>query len=359
MHQELIVTANTPQTRTELLEAMDQSWARLQEMHDRLGEDRLTNPTDDAGWSGKDHLTHLIAWERSVVWLLQGRPRHEALGVDEALYIARDYDTINGLIRDSMSDLTLSQVWEELTAIRANLRSMVAEMPGEHLLRPYSSFLNDEDGATRNRTDIQQAVGVGMDRPVIERIYLNVGPHVHEHIDYIEIIAAAPRNRAEALDALDEAWARLREMVDRLGEERLTGPADASGWNGKDHLTHLAAWERSMVFLFQGHPRHEGLGIDEATYQSHDIDAINAQIRIATQHLSLDQALEDLDATHRLLRALVADLTDEDLQQTYSHFLPDEAGIDDGQPIIGRLDHNTRRHFHEHIGYIESIAAAG
>ena len=37
---------------------------------------------DPAGWAVKDHLMHVAAWEDAFVARLEGRPTHEALGLD-------------------------------------------------------------------------------------------------------------------------------------------------------------------------------------------------------------------------------------------------------------------------------------
>jgi hypothetical protein len=44
------------------------------------------NPAKDGqGLTVKDHLIHLIFWERSVVFFLQGLPRHTGPGVEKTL----------------------------------------------------------------------------------------------------------------------------------------------------------------------------------------------------------------------------------------------------------------------------------
>lgn len=49
---------------------------------------------DQAGWSVKDHVTHLAVWEDSVAIFFRGGRRHEALGIEEAFYIASNFDEI-------------------------------------------------------------------------------------------------------------------------------------------------------------------------------------------------------------------------------------------------------------------------
>ena len=166
-----------------------------------------------------------------------------------------------------------------------------------------------------------------------------------------------PRTKAELERELDQGWSSLEALLSELTEEEMTGPTDAQGWTVKDHLAHLAAWERSMVYLLEGKPRHEGLGVTEATYQG-DIDDLNAAIRAASKDVPLDTVMKLLRTTHDTLREQVAAMSEDDLQQTYSHFLPDEPGKDDGRPILARISGNSGGHYAEHIPWMEAIVAS-
>lgn len=170
--------------------------------------------------------------------------------------------------------------------------------------------------------------------------------------------AADPKTKAEILARMDASWDRLMQYVNACSPESLTGPTDPAGWTAKDHLAHLAAWERSMVYLLQGLPRHEGLGVEEAVYLEGGFDEINAVIQQASSDLPLEDVLALLASVHAQLRGIVEALPESELQQPYSHFLPDEPGRDDDQsPIILRISGNSDHHFDEHLPYIERIVA--
>ena len=110
-----------------------------------------------------------------------------------------------------------------------------------------------------------------------------------------------------------------------------------------------------MVFLFDGRPRHEGLGVSRELYESDEIDAINAAIREQNARLSLDEARTLLASVHREMLARLDTLTYNDLFKPYAHFLPDEPGDDDGSPIIGRVWGNTGGHYAEHLPWMQAI----
>ncbi|HRJ43403.1 MAG: maleylpyruvate isomerase N-terminal domain-containing protein [Caldilineaceae bacterium] len=110
-------------------------------------------------------------------------------------------------------------------------------------------------------------------------------------------------SKAELLQDIDAGWVSLTDALAQLSEAQLTGPTDAQGWTGKDHIVHLVAWERSMLYLLAGKPRHAGLGVDEALYRSGDFDAINASVQSQHQDISLADALAEFHQVGDDLRA--------------------------------------------------------
>lgn len=166
---------------------------------------------------------------------------------------------------------------------------------------------------------------------------------------------AIPQDMADVLARINDAYATLQATLDGWSAAQMTGPTDAAGWTVKDHIAHLAAWERSMVFLFDGRPRHEGLGVSAALYHRDEIDAINAAIRDRNAGLSLDEARALLDSVHRELLARLDTRTYNDLLKPYSHYLPAEPGDDDGSPILDRVMGNTANHYAEHLPWMAAI----
>lgn len=164
-------------------------------------------------------------------------------------------------------------------------------------------------------------------------------------------------SKRELLERIDSAWNDLQDAIDGFSPEQLTGAADAGGWTAKDHLAHLAAWENSMVFLLQGQPRHEGLGVSESTYLTSGEDGINDEIFRKNRDLDLAGTLARHSMIHINMLALLANLTDSDLRKTYTDYLPEEPGTEDGSPILNRVFGNTAHHFDMHRAYIERLIA--
>jgi hypothetical protein len=156
---------------------------------------------------------------------------------------------------------------------------------------------------------------------------------------------------------IGHVWSALEAGLGRLTEAELLARHDAAGWTVKDHVVHLARWERSVVALLHGRPRHEGLGIAASVYLAGPLDAINAAIQAQARDLSAAEAMAELRRTHRELLALLAPLSADDLRRPYRAWLPDEPGDGDGPPAIDVIRANTAGHFAEHLGWIEALVA--
>lgn len=159
--------------------------------------------------------------------------------------------------------------------------------------------------------------------------------------------------KAELLDSIEPAWTTLNAKLDRLTDRQKTTIKDAQGWTVKDHIIHMAAWERSVVFFLQGQPRYDGLEVDRALYEKRSMDDINAVIFQQHKEMPLAEALTQLRNVHRQLIELLHPLTDADLHKPYHAYLPEEAG--DDRFAIEIIYSNTTGHFKEHLEWIETL----
>lgn len=165
------------------------------------------------------------------------------------------------------------------------------------------------------------------------------------------------KTKADLLADIERTWTLLNAALGRLTDAQLTALKDAQGWTVKDHIIHLAAWERSVVFFLQGQARYAGLGVDKALYLRGNDDEINAVIHQQREDLPLTSALEQFRDIHQQLMTLLQPLTDADLQKPYRHYLPDEPGDGDGPPAINLIYGNSANHFTEHLEWIEALVS--
>jgi hypothetical protein len=165
------------------------------------------------------------------------------------------------------------------------------------------------------------------------------------------------KTKAELMSEIEQDWNALDQTLGQLSEKQMTTLRDAQGWSVKDHIIHLTAWERSVLFMFRGKPRHEGLGVDAAVYYEGDDDKTNAIVQAKTRDLSLNDALAQFRDVHQSLMQLLEPLSDQDLHRRVRHYVPTDPGEGDGPVVINVIDGNTANHFREHKGWIEALVA--
>jgi hypothetical protein len=164
-------------TKAELLPAIAQHWTALQAALARLRETQLTTIRDAHGWSVKDHLVHLIYWERSALYFLQGQPRHLGLDVEEAVYLTEDDDLINAAIWQKHKNRPLPEVLADLQTVHQQLLVALQPLTDADLQQPYRAYLPDEPGE-------------GDGPPAINVVYGNSGHHFAEHLAWIEALVS-------------------------------------------------------------------------------------------------------------------------------------------------------------------------
>lgn len=158
----------------------------------------------------------------------------------------------------------------------------------------------------------------------------------------------------------DELLRRIAESRERLERRVKTVPTPAlerageDGWSAKDHLAHLASWERSLLLLLQRRPRHSALGLSAAEYAAApDADAINERVHASRKEWRLAYVLTDFEAVHEELMAFLQRMTEAELCLGYSEYEP--GGERDDRPIWGWVVGNTCEHYDEHFDALDAL----
>lgn len=159
-------------------------------------------------------------------------------------------------------------------------------------------------------------------------------------------------SKTELLERMQTGWDALQRFIQSLNEVQLNKPTDAAGWTVKDHLIHLAVWENGIVALLNRQSRREQMGIDEATWDSHDFDQINAVIQERFQEMPLEHVLATLEEVHQHMVEKIQSMSDEALQQPCSAYDPTSQ---QELPVIVRVTNNTYAHYEEHIPWMQAI----
>ena len=164
-------------------------------------------------------------------------------------------------------------------------------------------------------------------------------------------------SKSHLLSEIARTWAALNSYVAQLSEAQMTAFHDDHGRTVKDHLTHLTAWEQSVVFHFQGKPRHQALGIEETLFASGSFDEQNEVIRGQRESIPLAEVIAQLQRTHVELMNLVNLLTEADLSRQLRDY-PPETPATDQRSVMSLIQGDTADHFSEHLSWIEALVQA-
>jgi hypothetical protein len=174
------MNGNYVTTKKDLLAHIERDWSALTDALAQLPRETMTTIRDEQGWTVKDHLIHLYYWERSALYFLQGKPRHEGLGVTGEIYATDDVDLINDAIVQQQQSLSLAEAMAQLHALQPTLLAALALLTDADLQKPYRHYLPDEPGE-------------GDGPPAMNVVYGNSAGHFQEHLAWIEALVTQQR----------------------------------------------------------------------------------------------------------------------------------------------------------------------
>jgi uncharacterized protein (TIGR03083 family) len=158
-------------SKANLLQRLEQGWDKLQAYLATLTPEQLTEPTDAAGWTVKDHITHLAAWEDGVCKLLQKQPFRVAVDIDQATW-GHGEDAENEIIRQRYRGWSMNEVRQHFQRVHARLLAQINAMTDDDLRLAYKEY------------DMETTQNV----PIMEKIIGNSFGHYAEHIPWIEAL---------------------------------------------------------------------------------------------------------------------------------------------------------------------------
>jgi hypothetical protein len=339
------MTATNTLSKPELLARIDEAWQNFNTYVNSVTAQQLSQPTDPAGWTAKDHVTHLAVWVDGINGVMEGGSRRERMGINENMWERWDYDEINGSIQQRYRHLSAPETVQMLRDAHQRLVANIQSFSEEALRRSFRSYQPD----TR-RTDA-----------LIDAIVGNTIDHYPEHqawmatiIRRAELDATDPDKVTvdQLLTRIEIAWNDLNSFLSHLSAEQLTTPTDAGGWTVKDHIIHLAVWEDGIRALLQKQSRREAMGISEDLWGNGSADDYNAVIQPRYKDMPLDEVITVSGDIHQRLVDTLRSMSNEDLQRPYNHYAPDS---DRDAPVLNWIAGNTFGHYEEHLPWIRAI----
>ena len=125
-----------PRSNAELMERIQREWTALEQSIAGLSDAQMS-ATDAGGWSAKDNLAHLTAWEQFVLrHHVQGGPAHEAMQVDETTMAQADEDGLNDIIFRRNRDRPVSEVLADFRRSHQQVLDTLEQMSYADLMKP-------------------------------------------------------------------------------------------------------------------------------------------------------------------------------------------------------------------------------
>lgn len=161
-------------SRDDMLSELRTAWDKLNALLDSYTPEQMTQRTDAAGWTVKDHVIHLAVWEDGINALLNKQSRYQAMGLtSEQWNNTHDVDQMNASIHDQHVNMTLDEVRAQFKSVHDRLVAKVESMTTDDLHLPYGVY-SPEDADE--------------ERPVFSWIGGNSYGHFEEHTPWIRAI---------------------------------------------------------------------------------------------------------------------------------------------------------------------------
>jgi uncharacterized protein (TIGR03083 family) len=148
-------------------------------------------------------------------------------------------------------------------------------------------------------------------------------------------------------------WSELQTYLASLTEVQFTVPTDAAGWTVKDHVIHIAMWEKATLAMLEGKAKREALDITPEIWAQDD-DPVNAVIQERYHDMPPTEVMHTLQNHHDGLLNKLNTMTDDELALPYSHFQPTSTK---SQPISQFVIWDTINHYRDHLPWMAAIVA--
>jgi len=126
-----------PRDKTDLVERIQREWSALMRAIEELTPEQMSAPMS-GGWSVKDNLAHLAAWEQFLVHHhLKGQPPHQAMQMDAETFERLDETAINAMIRERNRHRAVADVLADLQRSHAQVLQALEPMSFDDLMQPH------------------------------------------------------------------------------------------------------------------------------------------------------------------------------------------------------------------------------
>ena len=149
-------------SKTTLLENTQKGFDDFERLLSSLTNEQMTTPTLNGGWSVKDNIAHLVAWQQRTINLLQAVRDNRELP-DPTPNMSED--EVNEMFYQQHKSLPLDKVLDDLHTVQQQTLILLQSLSEEDLNKPIAWLEN---------------------RPVVQWVIGNNSSHYQEHTHYIQ-----------------------------------------------------------------------------------------------------------------------------------------------------------------------------
>jgi hypothetical protein len=131
-----ISDSTLPRDKTDLMKRIQREWLALMRAIGGLAPGPMSAPMS-GGWSIKDNLAHLAAWEQFLVHHhIHGQPPHQVMQIDAETFKRLDEAGINAMIRKDNRYRPAADVLANLRRSHAEVLRTLEAMSFSDLMKP-------------------------------------------------------------------------------------------------------------------------------------------------------------------------------------------------------------------------------
>jgi hypothetical protein len=122
----------------------------------------------------------------------------------------------------------------------------------------------------------------------------------------------------------------------------------------KDHLSHMAAWERILVAHLDARAGHTIVGLDYPTFVEMGLEELNARLHDMHREEPVEAAVHEYRAAHRAVVGYVEAMPESRYGEPFWG--------DDPPPqktVLEKIAGDTYLHYREHAGWIRDLLQLG
>ena len=156
----------------------------------------------------------------------------------------------------------------------------------------------------------------------------------------------------ELLQNIRRDRAQLEALVAGVSDAEFATPGPNGGWAVKDHLSHVAAWERMIVAHLRDGSDREVAGMDQASYAAATLDELNDQLYRLHRDRPAEQVRDEFAAAHSAIGAFIGEMPGDRLAGPYWDDDPS------GRTALDKIAGDTYLHYREHLQWIQEQVGA-